>query len=54
MPPRCNASVPIKVQVKGEAIFVCCENCVKVAKDEPAKTLACVKNHAAQAPEASK
>jgi hypothetical protein len=43
-------AVPIKVQLKGEPVFVCCENCAKLARDEPEKTLEWVKNRLAQSP----
>jgi hypothetical protein len=35
--------MPIKVDVNGEAVFVCCKGCQKKAIADPAKTLAAVK-----------
>jgi uncharacterized protein (TIGR03000 family) len=32
--------VPVKVMVKGQPVFVCCEGCVAKALDNPARTLA--------------
>jgi hypothetical protein len=34
---------PLKVQVQGELVFVCCKSCVRPAQDEPDKTLAQIK-----------
>jgi hypothetical protein len=34
---------PHKVAVKGTTVFVCCQNCVQPAQDEPDKTLAQLK-----------
>jgi membrane fusion protein, copper/silver efflux system len=42
--------VPIKVTVEGEEVFVCCANCVKRARDNPAETLAHVKELRAAKP----
>ena len=35
--------VPVKVEVKGEPVFVCCKSCKKEAEANPDKTLAKVK-----------
>lgn len=32
--------VPVKVELDGKPVFICCKGCVKQAKDEPEKTLA--------------
>lgn len=34
---------PIKVEIEGQTVFVCCENCVKGAKEKPQETLKRVK-----------
>jgi hypothetical protein len=34
---------PLKVVLKGEPVFVCCENCVQPAQEDPDNTLARVK-----------
>ena len=34
---------PIKVMLNGEAVFICCKSCEKMAKKDPEKTLANVK-----------
>ena len=34
---------PIKLEVEGQTVFVCCEGCTKRAKSDPKKTLAAVK-----------
>src|SRR5947209_18324326 len=26
---------PFKVEVKGQTVFVCCQNCVQIARDDP-------------------
>ena len=33
---------PVKVTVKGQAVFLCCDGCKKKALDDPDKTLAAV------------
>ena len=40
---------PIKVTVKGQALFVCCHNCVRSANDDPATALAQLKEIQARA-----
>jgi hypothetical protein len=34
---------PHKVLVKGESVFVCCKSCIRLAQDDPDKTLAQMK-----------
>jgi hypothetical protein len=34
---------PLKIVVKGEPMFVCCKSCMKLASEEPDKTLAQLK-----------
>jgi YHS domain-containing protein len=34
---------PVKVDVKGQTVFLCCDGCKKKALDNPDKTLASVK-----------
>jgi uncharacterized protein (TIGR03000 family) len=41
--------VPVKVMVKGQPVFLCCEACQKEARAEPGKTLARVKKLKAKA-----
>ncbi len=43
--------VPLKVTLKDEPVFVCCEACLKEAKADPLKTLAKVKELKAKAAE---
>jgi hypothetical protein len=35
--------VPVKIMVKGEPVFICCEGCEKAALKDPDKTLQTVK-----------
>jgi hypothetical protein len=32
--------VPVKLEIKGQTVFLCCKSCVKEAKADPDKTLA--------------
>jgi hypothetical protein len=35
--------VPIKLELEGQAVFLCCKSCQKTARNNPAETLATVK-----------
>jgi len=35
--------VPVRIMLKGQTVFVCCEGCVEKAREDPDKTLAKVK-----------
>ena len=37
--PLGSMGVPIKLQLEGQTVFVCCDSCVESAKSNPAKTL---------------
>ncbi len=45
--------VPVKVMIKDQLVFVCCEACLKQAEADPAKILAKVKELKAKSAEQS-
>jgi multidrug efflux pump subunit AcrA (membrane-fusion protein) len=50
--PLGSMGVPVKLDIAGEAVFICCESCEDAAREDPAGTLAKVKqlrrSHAAE------
>jgi Cu(I)/Ag(I) efflux system membrane fusion protein len=43
--PLGSMGVPLKISVRGQPVFLCCEGCDRIAQRDPAKTLALVESY---------